>query len=80
MHRLNDIKVTIEHADRIDRFFMGSVQNRVYLKKREGRDRWGNDYLKVATEVIDPTEKVARVLTAYPIRALPRPPEAKGHK
>lgn len=79
MHRLDDVKTTIEQADRIDRFFTGSVQNRVYLKKWEGRDRWGNDYLKIAAEVIDPMSKVARVLTAYPVDALPRSPEGKGH-
>jgi hypothetical protein len=77
IHRLHDVKTTIERSDRVDRFFTGGTQNRVYFKRWEGRDRWGNDYLKVAAEVIDPVSKIVRVLTAYPVRALPRPPESE---
>ena len=80
VHRLSDVKATIEEADRIDRIFTGSVQNRIYFKRWEGRDRWGNVYLKVATEMIEAETKTARVLSTYPIGALPRPSAGKGRR
>ena len=73
-HRLLDIKSTIEHPDRIDQNFEKGVKNRVYFKKWQNRDPFGNHYLLVATEIVE--NNVARVLSAYPLFALP----SKGDK
>lgn len=76
-HRLVDTKSTIEHAERIDDETVDSVPNRVYFKRWKHRDPYGNEYLKVATEVVDPQKKVARVLTAVPLWVLPLPKRAR---
>ena len=71
--RLLDTKTTVEKPDRVDRFTTGARENRVYFKRWKDRDPSGNEYLKVPTEVINPKEKVARVLTAHPLWILPPP-------
>ena len=68
-HRLYDIKSTIEHADRMDESSEEGIKNRVYYKKWQGRDRFGNLYLLVATEIVE--NNTARVLSAYPVFRLP---------
>ena len=73
--RLHDIQLTIERADRIDSYLAETLQNRVYWKRWHDQDSYGNEFMKVATEMIDAKEKLARVLTAYPMDLLPPPPK-----
>ena len=68
-HRLHDIKATIEYADRIDESLEDGIKNRVYYKRWHDRDRFGNPFLLVATEVLE--NNMARVLSAYPLFTLP---------
>ena len=68
-HRLMDIKLTIEKPDRIDDFNSANNRNRVYFKRWKDRDPFGQEYLKVPTEMV--TAKSYRVLTAHPLAILP---------
>lgn len=74
-HRQMDTKSTIEHPDRVDSYLDCDPPNRVYFKEWEGRDPYGNKYLKVPTEVINPDKKLSRVLTAHPIAFMPPSPK-----
>ena len=64
-HRLYDIKSTIEVPDYIDERVENGVHNRVYFKHWKDRDRLGQAYLKVPTEVV--FDKTSRVLTAHAV-------------
>jgi hypothetical protein len=68
-HRLLDIKAAIEDPDRVDENIEEGIKNKVYFKRQPGRDRFGNSFLLVATEIVE--NNLARVLSAYPIFALP---------
>ena len=65
LHRLYDIKSTLENPDDIDDRVENGVRNRVYFKQWKERDPYGQPYLKVATEVV--AGQVSRVLTAHPV-------------
>ena len=77
-HRLHDIKTTIEAPDRVDDYFVKGIRNRVYFKHWKGRDPFGQEYLKVPTQIVDDAELVFRVLTAHPMFMLP--PKLKDTK
>ena len=64
LHRLYDIKTTIEKPDDLEDRVEYGVRNRVYYKHWKDRDPFGQPYLKVATEVVG--DKISRVLTAHP--------------
>jgi hypothetical protein len=70
-HRLVDVKSTIQNSERVDIQTVDSICNRVYFRRWKDRDPYGNEYLKVATEVIDMKQKWSRVLTAVPLWVLP---------
>ncbi len=76
-HRLVDVKSTIQNSERVDIQTVDSISNRVYFRRWKDRDPYGNEYLKVAAEVIDMEQKWARVLTAVPLWALPPPMGSK---
>lgn len=64
IHRLYDIKSTIEQPDYVDDRLENGVRNRVYFKKWSGRDPYGQQFLKVPTQIV--ADKISRVLTAHP--------------
>ena len=68
-HRLYDIKSTIENPDDVVVKVENGVQNRVYFKRWRHRDPYGQEYLKVPTEVVG--DRTARILTAHPVATIP---------
>ena len=70
-HRLHDIKTTIEKPDRVDDYFVKRIRNSVYFKRWKGIDPFGQEYLKVPSQIVGEGDPVFRVLTAHPMFMLP---------